>query len=439
MIIYTSNEEKQMVKNEKVFYKDLEVENLLIKVYADEVRQEMIGFGGALTEASAYTFSKMSREKQETLMELYFGERGNNYNFCRLHIQSCDFSLKNSAYVSDETDTELRSFSLEQDEIYVIPYVKEALKKNPEIQFLGSPWSPPAFMKSNKQMNQGGKLIEEYYERWAEIITKYIEEYKRYGIDVTRVSIQNEPKATQVWDSCVFTAEEEKNFACNYLKKVFVKHGLDYVKINIWDHNKERVYDRAVATISGKEASECIDGVAFHWYSGDHFEALQLVRDKFPEKELIFSEGCAEFSLYRNARQLTVAEKYAHDMIGNLNSGMNAYLDWNVILDSKGGPNHVGNFCDAPVMCDIEKDEIELKLSYYYIGHFSRFIKKGAIRVVVSRFTDQLETAGFLNPEGEKVIVVLNKTDNAHKFKLCDQDNLCDLEIQPHSIITAIY
>ncbi len=439
MIIYTSNAEQQLVKTEKEFHTDHEAENSLIKVYAEEERQEIIGFGGALTEAAAYTFSRMSNEKQETLLKLYFGAQGNNYNFCRLHIQSSDFSLGNNAYVTDAADTELRSFSLEQDEKYVIPYVKEALKKNTGIQFLGSPWSPPAFMKSNEQMNHGGRLLEEYYEGWAEIIARYLEEYKKHGIDITRITVQNEPKAVQVWESCIYTAEEERNFACNYLKKVLVKHGLSNVKINIWDHNKERVYDHAVASLAGKEACECIDGVAFHWYSGDHFEALQLVRDKFPEKELIFSEGCAGFSGYRKTSEVTVAEQYAHDIIGNLNSGMNAYLDWNVILDSKGGPNHVRNFCDAPVMCDVEKDEIELKLSYYYIGHFSRFIKRGATRVVVSRFTDQLEAVGFRNPGGEKVVLVLNKTEKAHAFKLCDKDNICDLELLPHSIMTAVY
>lgn len=439
MILYTTNAENQLVRSEKDFYTDHDIENNLIKVYAMEERQEMIGFGGALTESSAYTFSRMSKEKQEILTNLYFGEQGNNYNFCRLHIQSCDFSLGNSAYVTDETDTKLRSFSLEQDEKYVIPYIKEALKKNPNIQFLGSPWSPPAFMKSNKQMNEGGILLPEYYQRWAEVIARYIIEYKNNGIDVTRITIQNEPKAIQRWDSCVFTAEDEKNFACNYLKKVLEKHGLEHIKINIWDHNKERVYDRAVATISDKEAYECIDGIAFHWYSGDHFEALQLVRDKFPEKELIFSEGCAEFSLYRNPNPVTIAEKYAHDIIGNLNSGMNAYLDWNVILDSDGGPNHVGNYCDAPVMCDPDKDTIDLKLSFYYIGHFSRFIKKGAKRIVVSRFSDQLETVGFVNPDGEKVIVILNKTDSPCEFKLCDNDNISDLTLEAHSIMTAVY
>ncbi|WFR55743.1 glycoside hydrolase family 30 beta sandwich domain-containing protein [Anaerocolumna sp. AGMB13025] len=439
MNIYTSNAEQQMVRTEKEFYTDYEAENKLIKVYAEEVRQEILGFGGALTEAAAYTYYRMSKEKQEKLTALYFGEQGNNYNFCRLHIQSCDFSLGNNSYVTDEADTELNSFSISQDEKYVIPYVKEALSKNPEIQFLGSPWSPPAFMKSNGEMNQGGRLLEEYYEPWAKVIVRYLKEYKKQGIEITRLTVQNEPKAVQKWDSCIFTAEEEKRFACDYLKKELIKQGLSEVKINIWDHNKERVYDRARASISGEEAYAAIDGVAFHWYSGDHFEALQLVRDRYPEKELLFSEGCAEYSKYRNPSQVSVAEHYAHDMIGNLNSGMNAYMDWNVILDSLGGPNHVNNFCDAPVMCDVENDEIEVKLSYYYIGHFSRFIKKGARRVVVSRYTDQLEVTAFVNPEGEKVVLVLNKTETSREFKLWDNDNICDLTICPHSIMTIVY
>jgi glucosylceramidase len=439
MILYISNAEKQLEKKETEFYTDKEVECYLIKVYPNEEKQEILGLGGALTEASAYTYSQMRKEKQEALMNVYFGEQGNNYNFCRLHIQSSDFSLGNSAYVTDETDTELNSFSLAQDEKYVIPFVKEALKKNSAIQFLGSPWSPPAFMKDSKQMNQGGKLLEEYYERWAEIVAKYILEYRKQGIDVTRITVQNEPKATQVWESCIYTAEDEKNFVCKYLKKVLIKHGLEDVKINIWDHNKERVYDRAVETISDKTADDFIDGIAFHWYSGDHFEAVQLVRDKFPDKELLFSEGCSEYSKYKNINQITVAENYAHDIIGNFNSGMNAYMDWNIILNSQGGPNHVGNYCDAPVMCDIEKDEIEVKLSYYYIGHFSRFVKKGAKRIVVSRFTDKLEVTGFINPDGERVIVVLNKTDNVCVFKLCEGEKVCDLESQPHSIMTMLY
>lgn len=439
MKIYTSDAKQQLVKTEKEFYTDFDEENKLIKVYADEKRQEILGFGGAMTESAAYTFYRMSKEKQKLLMNLYFGEGGNDYNFCRLHIQSCDFSLGNSSYVTEESDANLNGFTLEQDEKYVIPYIKEALNKNPSIQFLASPWSPPPFMKSNGLMNHGGRLLEEYYEGWAKVITRYLLEYKKQGIEITRLTIQNEPKAVQIWDSCIFTAEEEKRFACDFLKKELEKEGLLQVKINIWDHNKERVYDRALVSLSGEDANASIDGVAFHWYSGDHFESLQLVREKFPDKELLFSEGCAEYSRYRNPSQTTVAEKYAHDIIGNLNSGMNAYMDWNIILDSQGGPNHVGNYCDAPVMCDVEKDEIELKLSYYYIGHFSRFIKNGARRLVVSRYTDQLETTAFLNPNGEKVVLILNKGEEACDFKLCDNNKLCDFTSMPHTIMTIVY
>lgn len=439
MIVYLSNADNRFVKSEKEFYNDTEVECGLIKVYENEKRQEILGFGGALTEASAYTFHRMGKESKESLLDMYFGDQGNRYNFCRLPIQSCDFSLGNSAYVTEAEDGKLSSFTLAQDEKYVIPFIKAALSKSGEIEFLGSPWSPPAFMKSNQEMNNGGKLLKEYYDGWALVIVKYIEEYRKHGIKVNRITVQNEPKAVQIWDSCIYTAEEEKEFACRHLKKALLNNGLGHVKINIWDHNKERVYDRAVSVISDKEGEECIDGIAFHWYSGDHFEAVQLIRDRFDTKELLFSEGCAEYSLYRNPSPVTVAEKYAHDILGNLNAGMNAYMDWNIILDSQGGPNHVRNFCDAPVMCDVEKDTYEVKLSYYYIGHFSRFIKRGVRRIVLSRFTDQVEAVGFLNPDGEKVIVFLNRTGTDCECKLWDKDRVCELVIPAHSIITAVY
>lgn len=201
MIVYLSNADNRFAKSEKEFYTDTEVECGLIKVYENEKRQEILGFGGALTEASAYTFHRMGKESKEALLNMYFGDQGNRYNFCRLPIQSCDFSLGNSAYVTEAEDGELSSFTLAQDEKYVIPFIKAALSQNGEIEFLGSPWSPPAFMKSNQEMNNGGKLPKEYYDGWALVIVKYIEEYRKHGIKVNRITVQNEPKAVQIWDS----------------------------------------------------------------------------------------------------------------------------------------------------------------------------------------------------------------------------------------------
>lgn len=428
----------QFAEKELAFHKDPNPEMKLIKVYPEEKRQEIIGIGGAITESSAYIFSKMSIEKKEELLKLYFSPEGNQYNFCRLHIQSCDFSLGNRAYVK-EGDKDLVSFSTEEDNRFQIPLIKAAIEKNRELTFLASPWSPPGFMKTNGEMNHGGKLKEEYYDAWAEIMVRYVLDYQKKGINITRLTIQNEPAAVQTWDSCLYSPEEEKVFACSYLKKKLEKAGLGFVKLNIWDHNKDLILERTNETLSDQEALEAISGIAFHWYSGDHFEALQCVREKYPDKELLFTEGCVEYSRFANTDQSDKAEMYAHDIIGNFKAGMNGFIDWNIILDENGGPNHVGNFCDAPIMCDTTKDEIDVKLSYYYIGHFSRFVKPGAHRILVSSFTDKLEAVGFCNPDGEIVLVVMNKTEEKQEFMICDHGKTSSIELEKHSILTACW
>ncbi len=438
MKIFTTNAEVRFEEKEGEFIYSPSKEFKLLKVYPKEKRQEILGFGGAFTEASAYTWSKMSDENKTKLLDLYFGEKGNGYNFCRTHIQSCDFSLGNRSYV-EENDTELATFTIEGDFKYQIPFIKEALKLNKDIEFLASPWSPPPFMKTNKEMNHGGKLIEEYYEAWAGIFVKYIQAYANEGIVIKRVTIQNEPNAVQTWDSCQFTGEEERKFACDHLRKKLDEAGLTYVRINCWDHNKDLIVERCEETFSDEQALKDISGIAFHWYTGDHFEALQCIRDKYPDKELIFTEGCVEYSRFATAGQSQNAEMYAHDIIGNLNAGMNGYIDWNLILDENGGPNHVGNFCDAPVMCDTTKDTVDVKLSFYYIGHFSRFVKPGAKRILVSRYTDKLDCCGFVNPDGEVVVVVLNKTDEAQSFEIMVEGKTCAIETSAHSIVTACW
>ena len=178
--------------------------------------------------------------------------------------------------------------------------------------------------------------------------------------------MQNEPNATQTWDSCLFTGSEEQEYVCNYLRAALDQEGHNDVKINVWDHNKERVLDRALESLSTEEAEKKIDGIAFHWYTGDHFEALAEVRNRFPEKELIFTEGCVEYSRFASDNQVAHAEMYAHDILGNFNAGMNAYLDWNIYLDELGGPNHVKNYCDAPVMCDTKNDTIDVLLYWTF-------------------------------------------------------------------------
>ena len=408
-------------------------ENSLINIHPHIEYQEIKGFGGAFTEAASTTLDKLSRENREKIIRMYFDkEKGIGYNLGRVHINSCDFSLGNYTCV-DEGDGTLESFQINRDKESVIPMIKDAMQYG-NVELLASPWSPPAYMKTTNMMNQGGSLKTEYYELWAEYFVKFINAYKAEGIDIRSVTVQNEPKAKQRWDSCIYTAEEERDFVENNLGPKMKDMG---VKLFFWDHNKERVIERADVMLGGELGKKYVDGIAFHWYSGDHFEELEMFHKSYPDKELVFSEGCYEYS-YGMMDTIKIGEKYAHDMIGNFNNYCNAFIDWNLLLNEKGGPNHVGNFCDAPIMADTENDKVFVHDSYYYIGHFSKYVQKGAKRIGSSRFNDRLETVAFKNPDGSIVSVVLNRTDDDVEFSLRINGKLINTKAEAHSIATYI-
>lgn len=438
MKCYLSNARERFVQTEASF-SGVAGEGQQVHVYPGHTFQEILGFGGAFTEAAAYTFARMDAQTKEKLVELCFGESGNRYNFCRTHIQSCDFALDNYAYVSDPEDRALKTFSIQRDREYILPFIHAALEKNRGIAFLASPWSPPAFMKTNGDMNHGGKLKAEYFDMWADMVVAYIREFEKEGVAITRLTVQNEPAATQTWDSCIFSGAEEGTFAVNHLRPALDRAGYGHVKINIWDHNKDIILDRVTESFSVEGADTAVDGIAFHWYTGDHFEALAQVRALYPDKELIFTEGCVEYSRFATAGQVANAEMYAHDMIGNFNAGANAFIDWNMMLDEKGGPNHVGNFCDAPIMCEPESGRVDVKLSYAYIGHFSRFVKPGAKQMLVSKYHRDLECVGFLNPDGERVVVLMNPTDAPISYFVSENGTSVAFTQEAHSIQTLCW
>lgn len=410
-------------------------EHALICVFPDIEYQEIKGFGGAFTEAASTTLDKLSSGNREKVLKMYFdADEGIGYNFGRIHINSCDFSLENYTYV-EEGDEELKTFDISRDKKSVIPMIKDAMKYSGDMALFASPWSPPAYMKTNGQMNCGGKLKEEYFELWSRYFARFIEEYRKNGINIGTVSVQNEPKATQKWDSCVYGAEEERDFVKNYLGKKMQDMG---VKILFWDHNKERIIERANVMLGDEDAAKYIHGVAFHWYSGDHFEQLEMFKKLYPDKDIVFSEGCYEYSLGA-ADTVKIGEKYAHDMIGNFNNYCNIFCDWNLVLDENGGPNHVKNFCDAPIMADTINDEFHIHDSYYYIGHFSKYVKKGAKRIGSSKWTYELDTVSFKNPDGSIVSVVLNMTDKDRDFCFCINNEMVQAKAEAHSISTYIF
>ncbi|GFN31605.1 glycoside hydrolase family 30 protein [Paenibacillus xylaniclasticus] len=414
------------------------IENQIINVYDDIEFQTIIGFGGAITEASAVTASKLSVNNSSRILKAYFdAENGIGYTICRSHINSCDFALGNYTYVQDGDDT-LETFDISHDRECLLPYIKQAKALvGDSFIFYASPWSPPAWMKTNGEMNHGGQLKPEYRSAWARYYIKYIEAYEAEGVPVWGLTIQNEAKAVQIWDSCIYTAEEEKDFVRDYLGPELHKAGREYVKVMIWDHNKERVYDRARTAFDDAEASKYIWGIGFHWYSGDHFEALQAVQKRYPDKALMFTEGCHEGGVQLGAWKS--GERYAHDIIGNLNHGMSGWTDWNIVLDEQGGPNHVGNYCDAPIIADTRDDSLTFQSSYYYIGHFSKYIRPGAVRIGCTKYTENLSTTAFRNLNGEIVVVVLNRTDEDQPYVIRNNDQVAEGAIPAHSIQTLLF
>lgn len=421
----------------------------VVNVCPEVTYQTFHGFGGALTEAAAHVYAGMSKEKQEEIIEAYFGETGLRYNIGRIHMNSCDFALGNYTYVK-EGDDKLETFDISHDRKEILPFLTAAnakivAQKNTKgLKLLMSPWSPPAFMKTNGEMNHGGKLKEQYYVAWAEYFVKFIKAYREEGADIAWLTVQNEPMAVQTWDSCIYTSEDESRFVRDYLGPALEEAGLSDIGIFVWDHNKEEAYQRFKEVIADEKTRKYVRGEAIHWYTGDHFETIEMVRKQYPEKEIFFTEGCVEYSRFADFGEIHKAEMYAHDILGNLNAGINASLDWNLLLDEKGGPNHVGNFCAAPVMCTPETDSYEKRLTYYYIGHFSRYIKEGAVKIGTSRYTDGMEVTAFLNPDGERVVILLNKSEKEIPYTLREMTKDAGYKgtegvLAPHSIKTVVY
>lgn len=441
-LIYITKYENGVVREEidkRAFVPDTGEQELnIINIYPEIKYQDIEGFGGAITEAVGHTLHKMSEKNVEKVLADCFGENGLGYQMIRTHLDSCDFSLCNYSAAKTMEDIMEGTLSFAHDEKYIVPYIKKAIEiRGGQLKVMLTPWSPPDFMKTNGERNNGGKLKKEYYSRWAEYIANYIKQYKEWGILIDKLSIQNEPNAVQFWDSCIFTAQEEKEFLSEHLYPVLKREGLSEVGIYIWDHNKERMFDRAAAIIDAS-TEHMVEGVAFHWYSGDHFEAVKLVSDGFPSQKLLFSEGCIEYSKFDGENQLHNAQMYAHDMIGNFNNGMHAFIDWNILLNENGGQNHAHNYCEAPIICDTRDDSIHKKLSYYYIRHFSHYIKKGAKRVAITRFTDEIEVLATENPDGKLVVVILNRRGHSQEIYIRVKTELMYVEIQGNSISTIL-
>ena len=407
--------------------------------------QTFMGIGGAVTDAAAEVFATLPAHNQQAFLKSYFDKNeGIGYTLVRTTIHSCDFSSESYTYVSDE-DKALGTFSVEHDKKYRIPLIKRIIEAaGGSIPVYVSPWSPPAFMKSNQNMLGGGKLLPEFYVAWATYYTKFIKAYEALDIPIWGLTIQNEPMATQRWESCIYTAEEERDFLKNHLGPTLAKEGLGEKKIIVWDHNRDLINHRADVIFSDPEASKYAWGIGFHWYEtwtgGEPmFNNLRQIHESYPDKNLIFTEGCNEKFDEAKYQYWPNAERYGKSMINDFNHGTVAWTDWNLLLDETGGPNHVKNLCFAPVHADTRSGELIYTPSYYYIGHFSKFIRPNAKRVSTVSSRSALLSTSFLNEDGRIVTVVMNLTDKPVTYKLYVGSKALEEEIMAHAIQTLVY
>jgi glucosylceramidase len=367
-----------------------------VSIDRSKKHQSILGFGGALTQSSATVYKELPSHLQEEMIEAYYGKTGIGYTTGRLPIHSCDFSVDIYTFDDVAGDKTLHDFDTEvkYDQELSLPLIHDALKANPDLLFYGSPWSPPAWMKDNNDMLHGGKLLPEYRASWADYFSKWITAYEAQGVTVWGITVQNEPEAVQSWESCIYTPEETRDFVADYLGPVLDKTHPG-VKILGFDHNKDHIQEWADVLLGANSSSaEYVDGIAFHWYSGSCFSNVEAVSALYPDAILLPSEACFELTVMEDDASdeawlvngtWNKGEGYGFDILGDLEAGSVGWTDWNILLDREGGPNHVGNFCDAAIIADTSEDSEEAAIyyhpQYYYMGHFSKFLAPNSTRL----------------------------------------------------------
>jgi glucosylceramidase len=406
--------------------------------------QTIVGIGGALTDASAETFAKLPQVVQKEFLTAYFDpQKGIGYTLARTNINSCDFSSDSYTYVANH-DSLLKTFNVAHDEKFRIPFIKQAIAAaGGKLTLFVSPWSPPAWMKDNDDMLHGGKLLPQYRQAWANYYVKFIRAYAAQGIPIWGLTVQNEPMAKQIWESCIYTATEERDFIKNYLGPTLKRAGLGNKKLIVWDHNRDLLYQRASTILNDPDAARYVWGVGYHWYESwtdgvMQFDNEARVHEAFPGTHLLFTEGCVDSFNFDKLNDWNLGEKYGNSMIHDFNDGTVGWTDWNVLVDEKGGPNHLGNYCFAPIIGDTATGKLIYTNIYYYMGQFSKFVRPGARRIISSSNTDKLQTTAFVNKDGKLAVIIMNPTDKEINYHLWISGKSTKTNSLPHSISTLI-
>jgi glucosylceramidase len=421
---------------------------VLISLNPEEKFQTITGFGGSFSEASASLLNKLSAGNRKKVLEAYFSEVGANYSLTRTHIASCDFSLSNYTYAKVPNDMTLKHFTIEDDKVDLIPMILDAKSISKEgFNIIASPWTAPPWMKDNKNY-VGGKLLPEYNDVFALYFSKYLDAYKKEGIDIWGLTVINEPHGNgNNWESTHFSPKEMTDFVQNHLGPKLEAHGKANVKILGYDQNRAGIKEWVDEMYKDEKSSKYFAGTAIHWYESTYEvfpEDLKYAHNKSPNKYLIQTEACVDSEIphwkddawywkkeatdwgwdwasekdkHLHPKYAPV-DRYAVDIIGCLNNWVDGWVDWNMVLDIQGGPNWFKNWCVAPVIVDVDKDEVYFTPLYYTMAHFSKFMRPGAVKIGCTISNKDLVATAVKNPDGTIAIAVFNPTDQKQHLVL---------------------
>jgi glucosylceramidase len=419
-----------------------------IDVFVDTTKrfQDVFGFGGAVTDAVAEVHAKLAPAAQQAFLTAYFDPRaGLGYSVLRTTIHSSDFGSGSYTYVRDG-DRTLASFSIAPDLKLRVPLLRAMLAAGrahgTDMRVFASPWSAPAWMKSNGSMVGGGSLLPEYRDTWARYVVKFVHAYEQAGVPLWGLSVQNEPMAKQTWESMVFSAEEETRFLADHLGPALKAAGLGGKKVIVWDHNRDLLPQRAAHILSDPKARPYIWGVGYHWYEtwaggAPMHRNVAAVHEAWPDVNLLMTEGCIEHFDPARLQDWANGERYGSQMIADLNAGGTGWVDWNMLLDSRGGPNHKNNFCFAPLHAS-DDGQLVFTPIYTAIGHFSRYIRPKARRVSAATSRSVLDATAFRNADGSLAVVVMNRSDEPQRYRLFVDRKEVSVEIPARGIQTVV-
>jgi glucosylceramidase len=437
-----------------------------ITLNPEKTYQTITGFGGAFTESSAYLLNQVGKENRRKILDAYFSKEGANYSLTRTHMNSCDFSLTNYSYTPVEGDTKLEHFTIQEDKDDLIPMIKDAMATSEDgFKIFASPWTAAPWMKDNNSW-VGGKLLPKYYDTWALFFSKYLDAYKKEGIEIWGFTVENEPHGNgNNWESMHFSPKEMTDFVQFHLGPKLEADGYADKIILGYDQNRAGLKEWVDEMYRDENSSKYFDGTAIHWYESTYEvfpEALQYAHSKAPGKYLIETEGCidAEVPVWKDddwywRKEATdwgwdwakeeekylhpkyaPANRYARDIIGCLNNWVDGWVDWNMVLDKQGGPNWFKNWCIAPVIVDPEKDEVYFTPLYHIMVHFSKYIRPEAKVIHIGKTDEELMATAVRNPDGSIVVVVFNEGKTPKHFDLSLGDQNKKLSINPQAIQT---